>query len=398
MSSLQSRYPLAAGRQRAVVRVAVLQYVPLCALAPSVLGGYWGAARVNLLLWLAVAAWNVMPLHPAPRNRPAVMAVFVAGLIALSLALVIRDPWFAFYAYVAYGYSGLLLPWPWLLPALAATAAVAATAQTAGVHRGTPLGLVVYLGVIAANMLAVCGIGWFLHRTAQQNEKLEAALAENVALHKQLLTQAREAGILDERQRMAGEIHDTLAQGLTGIITQLQAAELAAGEPAQWRGHHDAAMGLARESLSEARRSVAALRPESLEKASLCGALAATAAGWSALHGIEVRVVTTGAERPLPPEAETALLRTAQEALANIAKHAEASRAGVTLSYMDHEVALDVRDDGKGLASGPAGGFGLIAMRQRIEGLAGTLHIESEPGLGTGISACLPAAPAQARP
>jgi signal transduction histidine kinase len=102
------------------------------------------------------------------------------------------------------------------------------------------------------------------------------------------------------------------------------------------------------------------------------------------------------------PEVEVALLRTAQEALANVAKHAQATRVGVTLSYMEHQVALDVRDDGAGFDPStivglqrPAdgGGFGLIAMRQRIEGLSGTLQVESEPGGGTGVSACVPATP-----
>ena len=151
----------------------------------------------------------------------------------------------------------------------------------------------------------------------------------------------------------------------------------------------------------------------------------------------------------MSPEAEFALLRTAQEALANVAKHAHATRVGVTLSYMEHEVALDVRDDGRGFdpaklsteaakaakaakaadtANGHAavahvngvtglvglsvgdglrhastgranqtdGGFGLVSMRQRIESLAGTLQVESEPGFGTGISACIPVASAEA--
>jgi len=259
-----------------------------------------------------------------------------------------------------------------------------------------------------------------------------------------LLTQAREAGVLDERQRIAREIHDTLAQGLTGIITQLQAAEQAADDPAGWRRHFDAATGLARESLSEARRSVEALRPESLETGRLSEALAEVAGRWSTLHGIPAQVTTTGTARPMSPEAEFALLRTAQEALANVAKHAHATRVGVTLSYMEHEVALDVRDDGRGFdpaqlcteaakaakaaatnghaavahvngvtglvglsvadslrhpdAEKSDGGFGLVSMRQRIENLAGTLQVESEPGFGTGISACIPVASAEARP
>jgi signal transduction histidine kinase len=202
---------------------------------------------------------------------------------------------------------------------------------------------------------------------------------------------------------MAREIHDTLAQGLTGIVTQLQAAEQAADDPAGWRRHFAAATQLARESLSEARRSVDALRPEPLETGRLGDALASAADKWTALHQIPVEVTTTGTATKLPPEAEVALLRTAQEALANVAKHARASRVGLTLSYMEHQVALDVRDDGQGFdpdgcpdkpngrRPAPAeGGFGLVAMRQRIEGLSGTLQVESEPGAGTAISATVP--------
>jgi signal transduction histidine kinase len=98
----------------------------------------------------------------------------------------------------------------------------------------------------------------------------------------------------------------------------------------------------------------------------------------------------------MPPEVEVTLLRTGQEALANVAKHANATRVGLTLSYMEDEVALDVRDDGVGfdptsLTPSGDGGFGLTAMRERVERLAGTLEIESERGTGTAISACVPA-------
>jgi signal transduction histidine kinase len=173
-------------------------------------------------------------------------------------------------------------------------------------------------------------------------------------------------------------------------------------DPALWRRHHDAATALARESLTEARRSVNELRPEPLETGRLADALTQVAATWSDRHGVGARVTVTGDGRVLRPEAEVALLRTAQEALANVAKHAAAGRVGLTLSYMDHEVALDIRDDGRGFDPGRTvrseGGFGLVAMRQRIEGLSGTLQIESEPGGGTGISACLPADPVEASP
>jgi len=237
---------------------------------------------------------------------------------------------------------------------------------------------------------------------------LEEMIAENTGLQAQLLTQAREAGAGDERQRMAREIHDTIAQGLTGIVTQLEAVQQTSNDAERER-RIDNAKRLARDSLAEARRSVQALRPQALENSRLPEALADEVARWSVTSGVTGDVETTGQARALHPEVEVTLLRVAQEALANVAKHAGASRAGVTLSYMEDVVSLDVRDDGAGFAVAPAGerranghlagespaagGFGLIAMRQRVSRLAGQLEIESEPGAGTAVSASLPAIP-----
>jgi signal transduction histidine kinase len=361
------------------------------------------------------------------------MGVFLVGLIIVFSVLVFRDPWFGFWTPAGYFYAFNLLDWPWRLPAASAVAVLAGTAQSYGVNKSTPFGLVLYFVIVALNVLLICGSAVVgrngerqselrdqaLAEAREANRRLEATVAENAGLHEQLLNQAREAGILDERQRMAREIHDTLAQGLTGIITQLQASEQDGQDPAGRSRHVQAAISLARDSLTEARRSVDALRPEPLETARLGGALADVAQRWATLHGIAVQVTTTGTVRPMSPDAEVTLLRTAQEALANVARHAGATRVGLTLSYLKDEVALDVRDDGQGFdptaVSRPVpvaasaknavtgangadghdranGGFGLVAMRQRIENLAGTLQIESEPGSGTAISACIPAA------
>ncbi|MCO5996845.1 sensor histidine kinase [Actinoallomurus rhizosphaericola] len=388
---------------------------------------------VDLTLCALTAAWMLwmFTLHPAWRERPRVMGSFVGVLIVLVAILVLRNPWFSLFTPACYFYSFRLLPWPWELAAIAGVAIVAGTAQASPIPKTNIYGVLGYLAVLAVNVLPMCGLAWLgrksdehdelreqaLAEVREANRRLEASMAENAGLQQQLLTQAREAGVSDERQRMAREIHDTLAQGLTGIITQLQAAEQFADDQAQWRRHVQAATRLARESLSEARRSVHALRPEALEAARLSEALADVAGRWSALHGIEVQVVTTGKARPMPPEADVALLRTAQEALANVAKHARATKVGLTLSYMENEVALDVRDNGRGFepdglgdgarppgagdegprrpdAGAQSGGFGLVAMRQRIESLSGTLQVESERGVGTAVSACLPAAPA----
>ena len=139
-----------------------------------------------------------------------------------------------------------------------------------------------------------------------------------------------------------------------------------------------------------------ALRPQVLDDAKLPDALAEEAARWSAISEVKTEVASTGSARPLHPEIEVTLLRTAQEALANVGKHADASRVALTLSYMEDVVTLDVRDDSRGFVPDTAaqnghGGFGLEGMRQRLRGASGTLAIESEPGGGTAISASVPA-------
>ncbi|GAA4961443.1 sensor histidine kinase [Nonomuraea thailandensis] len=405
--------------------VNVVPYVllaPLVTILVTVEGWAGGPLLLDLGLCGLAAAWmlGMFTLRPGWWDRPLIMGVFVAGLVAITAVLVVRHPAAGLFTPAAYIYSFTVLRWPWRLLGVAATAVLAGTAQASGVPATDTFGVTMHATIVAFNIAMMCACAWVLRIAEKEEERreqtleelsrtnrlLEASLAENAGLHAQLLAQAREAGVLDERQRMAREIHDTLAQGLTGIIAQLQAAEQMHEVPRPWRRPFDAVKNLARESLAEARRSVDALRPEPLRTARLSDALADVAGRWSKLHGLPVHVTTTGTVRPMTPEAEFALLRTAQEALANVAKHAHATRVGVTLSFLEHEVALDVRDDGKGfdpagLEAGPApsrrpsgGGFGLAIMRQRVEGLSGTLQIESEPGAGTGISACLPTLPA----
>ena len=411
----RDREPDAAERRlRPVLYVGpYILLVVLAAFTVTQKHSHGGSLRIDLGLCALAAVWMLwmFTLHPAWRVRPRVMAVFFTVFVAIMAVLVIRDPWFGFLAPAGYFYAFGVLRWPWRLGGVASVAVVAGTGQAYGVNKDTALGVIVYVAILAVNVLPLGGLAWFDHRNDQQrdqrelvldevseaNRRLEATLAENAGLHEQLLIQAREAGVLDERQRMAREIHDTLAQGLTGIITQLQAAEHASDDPAGWRRHFEAATRLARESLSEARRSVDALRPEPLEMGRLPAALADVAGRWSALHGVTVQVTTTGTARPMTAETELTLLRTAQEGLANVARHAQATNAWVTLSYMEQEVALDVRDDGRGFEPAQADGFGLVAMRQRVEGLSGTLQIESEPGAGTAISACVPVAGGQDR-
>ncbi len=350
------------------------------------------------------ALWVFLGYTRAPRPRKAHqlrMVVYFVGLLAIASALAVREYIFFLFLITGFFHASVLRPWPVVFAGVFATSVLVNT--VIGGFPTNPEWWTIYVAIIVIQTLVIGGGVLLGERMADQSEqrrltvaRLEAALEENVGLHAQLLTQAREAGVLDERQRMAREIHDTIAQGLTGIVTQLEAAQQASDRPDDRERHVRNAIGLARDSLSEARRSVEGLRPEHLETARLPDALAEVARAWSELNGVPVEVVTTGEVQPLHPEVEVALLRTAQEALANVAKHASASRAWLTLSYMGDVVTLDVRDDGVGFTvpddpDKRGAGFGLSAMRQRVNRVAGTLAIESEPGAGTAISARVPA-------
>jgi signal transduction histidine kinase len=366
-----------------------------------------GSVPVTLGLAAFTAVWMLwlVTLRPGWEPRTWLVAVFYAGLLVLIAVLVARNPLFGFFAFNGYLFAGLL-PKRWGVVGVLATALLMAGSQVGGFPWQRHGSWLAYLVVAAVNAVLASLFTYFSLVVQAQNRQRKEVIAqltdtmrENDGLHAQLLASAREAGVLDERQRMAREIHDTLAQGLTGIITQLEAAGQAAGRPADWRRHLDTAAALARDSLAEARRSVRAMRPEPLEDARLQDALTEVAQRWSQVSGVPAEVVTTGTAAPMHPEIEVTLLRTAQEALANVAKHAGATRVGLTLSYMGDQLTLDVRDDGAGFepAALPPpnghGGYGLTAMRQRVTRLAGTLVVESEPGGGTAISASLPAVP-----
>ena len=217
-----------------------------------------------------------------------------------------------------------------------------------------------------------------------------------------LVEQARQAGVSEERQRLAHEIHDTLAQGFTSIVMHMEAAEQAlVNEPLKVRHHVTMARQTARENLSQARRLVWALRPKALERTSLAEAVSRVVNRWSEASGVETDAVITGNPATLHPSVEIVLLRAVQEALANVRKHADASRVTVTLSYVGDLVLLDVQDDGAGFDQAvaaasedvpDAGGYGLRTMYERCEQLGGELSVESEPGQGTTVALSIPIA------
>ena len=224
-----------------------------------------------------------------------------------------------------------------------------------------------------------------------------ALALSNLRLAARAAERGRVTGVLAERQRLAHEIHDTLAQGFTSIVTQLEAADqVLTTAPDVAHGHLDRARRTARESLSEARRTVEALRPAQLERAALPEALRDVVERWRAGQDdeIDVNVAVDGQPSAGERDTDAALLRVAQEALTNVARHARASRVDLTLSYLDDLVLLDIQDDGIGFPvdarSGGTvemGGYGLLAMRERMLGVGGELVVESAPGDGTTVAA-----------
>jgi signal transduction histidine kinase len=363
--------------------------------------GSWTRFYVGLGLAGVVGVWTAAVTMRLGRGTRWNSVGFV-GHTALTAVLVGINPWYGLFAWTGYMLSDRL-PRPWAYVGFTATAAILAASQTAGYPNANWGSIGVYLLVFAVNLALVVALATVTERAlaqnrqrgkviaelAETNQRLEDALAENAGLHAQLLAQAREAGTLDERQRLAGEIHDTLAQGLVGIVTQLEAVVQTSPElSAKGRRHLDQARALARSSVTEARRSVRALRPEQLEQAELVEAIEGLTRRWSVDTGIPVRTETTGCPQPMPDEIEFALFRVAQEALTNVAKHAAATKVGVTVSFLGDAVLLDVLDDGHGFdPTERSAGYGLAGMRDRLARVGGLLEVESAPGEGTAVNA-----------
>ncbi|MDX3800788.1 sensor histidine kinase [Streptomyces sp. AK04-3B] len=385
--------------------------VVAAALSARLIGMGHAAMAVAAVLVVAAAAlqtgWDrVKRRRPGP-SRAGACLYFLRW--SLGFALTWLNPFFALYAVTGYYTVGREVPRRLVRPGLLLTAITMAGSEIGGMP---PHGPILWLGfflLLGFNLGMVAVFTRFAEQEEERalaqsatiaelertNTALQQALDENAALHAQLLVQAREAGVADERRRLAAEIHDTLAQGLTGIIAQLQVVTNTP-DPDLARVHLGRAFDLARHSLGEARRSVHNLAPVALADAGLPEALRKTVAEWGERTGVRAEFTLTGTAEQLHEEVAATLLRIVQEALSNAARHARASRLGVTLSFLGDEVILDIRDDGVGFdplalpARSPSGGFGLDGMRARAERIAGSFAVESEPGHGSALSARVP--------
>ena len=222
---------------------------------------------------------------------------------------------------------------------------------------------------------------WLMALVLVRQERL---VAENIRLHEL----ARQAAVLEERQRLARELHDSVTQALYGVSLYAEAASraLTAGDTGPVASNLQEIRETTQEALGEMRLLLFELRPPLLEERGLYGALQSRLNAVESRAGLVTELQGDGAER-LEPETEQELYRLAQEALNNVLKHAHARHVTVGLDVSDDRAILEVSDDGVGFEPSlrNGGGFGLTGMRERAERLGGILQVESAPGAGTRI-------------
>ena len=325
-------------------------------------------------------------------------SAWIAALVVLWCVLLLVSPtalWVAFPLFLLQMH--VLGPHRGPVAVAVTTAIVVVDGVTVVAPPGAPP-----LGFVLGPMLgAAVAVGVVLGFEALVRESAERqATVDELLEARELLADAEgERLVHEERERLAREIHDTLAQGFSAIELLLRAAgtSLARDDAERAAGHIERARELAGHSLDEARRFVRALAPPDLDDATLVGALERVARRYRA-RDLDVVVRTEGRPRPLPVPVETALLRIAQSALANVDRHAAAGHAEFVVDYTRDDVVLDVIDDGAGFdptavtPSGSPGGFGLPTMRSRARELGGSLALESSPGEGTVLTVTMPTA------
>ncbi len=349
------------------------------------------------ILAVAFLAWYGAGVAGAHRHFPTwARVLWLVGLLLLWLAMSFLTPDAAFLAFPLFFLELHVLATPVAVPLVVITfgLSVWGTASHLGFEVGTILG-----PMISAGVAIVIGSGY--RAMSQETRDRQALILDLLATREELAAASREAGTLAERERLAREIHDTVAQGLSSIQMLLHAAERdITDEPTREK------LRLARETaadnLGETRRFIRELTPPSLDEQTLPAALRRLSDAindQAEQSGSSTRVSfrLSGDAVMLPMAVDATLLRIAQGALANVLRHSGAERAELTLSYLGDEVALDVVDDGIGFDPRAAQreevdgvAFGLRAMRQRAERQGGSIEIESAPGEGTAVSVRIP--------
>ncbi|MFG3103501.1 sensor histidine kinase [Streptomyces sp. NPDC048182] len=391
----------------------------MTALAGPAADAFWSASlrRWNAVCWVLFAAMAVglVTMDGPAGSRTWALALF--GCVVLSYALLLRFPGNPVvrprvYLAVLVGALGGLaslggsyaalfmvtLPHYWMFgrtPRVSMTflgAATVATLAGSWTRQGWSLE---FLGETVVSTLIVVAVGVLIglwaHAVVEQSSERAALIVELRRTQEELSEAHQRQGAADERERMARDIHDTLAQGLASIVVLAEAARAQlAGDPGRSAQQLRSIESTARENLAEARELVgSAQRDAGGPAGTVAGTLRRILGRFAEDTGVAVTAEL--AEVRCDQQTRIALLRCTQESLANVRKHARAAAVGVVLAGRPGAVELEVTDDGTGFDPEAAAGFGLDGMRKRLAELGGRLTVTSSPGDGTRVLAVLPA-------
>lgn len=363
----------------------------LFGLAPPVIGAVDEAPGVRVVVWSAVTVLGLVyaGTHGTARTASAPAWLFPAVLTAAigTLAVFSAGAEALFVVSLPLYWSSAAHPRvPLVWSAVAAVLAVAPGLGSWWEGGSTSLGL----PVVAAGFLAGAGLGLWGHRVAAQaGERADRLGQELTRTRRELAEVHQRQGAAEERERLAREIHDTLAQGLASIVALAAAARAAVTADAATAVRRlESIESTARENLAEARALVGGPSGDAHGPASVAPALHRTAERLAEDTGIAVSGEL--AEIPLGRAERLALLRCTQESLANVRRHAGASSVSITLTAVGDRAELEIVDDGRGFVTTEAEGFGLAGMARRMTELGGRLTVTSAPGTGTRILASLP--------
>lgn len=350
-----------------------------------------GSSLVAILAAAAVVGWYLFGVIAITVRHKQIAVPWTLVLLAAWAALMVIDSAFVWLAFVLAMLGWHFLPRGLAIPAelLIVTVAVAASVSSEPSGVGAVIGPVIGIATAVAVTEAV-------RRVIQAAAARDALSQELARTQIRLAQQEREALLAAERARMGGEIHDGVGQALAGIVMLLQSATDASSPAAQQRAQSLTALEMATAALAQTRGFLRSLDTSTVAPDELIEGLHAAVQQARRL-GLPTELHVHGPETALGHDVRAILLRTAQEGLANAARHADADRAVVTLTVLADEVHLDIVDDGRGFdphrTGGSGTGFGLDALITRVERAGGTATVESEEGDGTTIGVCLPLPP-----
>jgi NarL family two-component system sensor histidine kinase YdfH len=355
-----------------------------------------GPARVALLSVAVGAHLVFLWLSPRMLHNRRQLLIFLAvqAALAFGVSMLVPAHWLALALYMALAGLGVAVLWP-NLPLVVAV--ILSCLALSSYHLSLQWGWSKYLEFLPTIGISLAFVVVYVisfTRQTQAREQAQELLAELEVAHRQLqeyADQVQELTISQERQRMAQELHDTLAQGVAGLILQLEAADsyLENENPARAQETVQRAMALARTTLHEARRAIQALRPAELEREGLIDALGREVDEFAEQTGIRAAFQVDAGAPEVLPDAAPEILRVVQESLANVARHARAAHVWVRLEGCDGRLRLTVEDDGIGFepdrAAEQPGCYGIRGMRERAAHVGAAFELRSAPGQGTAI-------------